>query len=59
LKKKDADYYVVSEQRHNNLDINDGFIRTTCDWKRENKPISNPMIIRFIKTYNGTMYQAS
>jgi hypothetical protein len=57
LKKKDADYYIVTEQRHNNLSIIGRFIRTPCDWMRENKPISNPKIIKFIKTCKGTINQ--
>jgi hypothetical protein len=32
LKKKDIDYYVVTEQRNNNISIIDRFIRTLPDW---------------------------
>jgi hypothetical protein len=59
LKKNGVDYYVATEQRHNNLSIVNRFMRTLRDWMRENKPMNNNKIVRFIKTYNGTIHQTT
>jgi hypothetical protein len=58
LDKKNLDYYVVTEQRHNNLSIIDRFIRTLSNWMRKNKSISDFKINKFIKTYNKTIHQS-
>jgi hypothetical protein len=35
LKKKDIEYDVITEQRHNNLSVINRFIRTIHDWMRK------------------------
>jgi hypothetical protein len=58
-KDKNNDYYIVAEQRDNNLGIFDRFIRTLGDWMRKNKPITYSNIHKFLKTCNKNLYQTT
>jgi hypothetical protein len=59
LKKKGVDYYVVTEQRHNNLAIVDQFIRTLRDYLRKNKPMTDSKINQFLKANNKTIHKTT
>jgi hypothetical protein len=59
LEKKSVDYNGVIEQRYNNRNIIDEFIRTWRDWTRINKSMTIPKINPFINTYNRTRQQTT
>jgi hypothetical protein len=55
LKKKRIDYYMIIEQRYNNMSIVDRFIRILLDTMMENKPISNANISRLLRLTTGNI----
>jgi hypothetical protein len=54
LKEKGVDYYVVSEQRRNNLNIIGMLNRTLRDWMRKNKSMTT---LRFASSSRHTTEQ--
>jgi hypothetical protein len=50
---------VITEQRYNNLNSINRFIRTVCNRMRKNKQMNSIKLNRFIKTYKGTIYQTT
>jgi hypothetical protein len=50
--KKNNDYYVITEEKHNNFSIIARFLKTLRDRMRTNRPMSDNTINKFIKTYN-------
>jgi hypothetical protein len=55
-KKKNVDYYIITEQQHQSLGIIDRFIRTMRDYLKKNEPADDSKIKRFIKAYNNTIH---
>jgi hypothetical protein len=56
LKKKNVDYYIITEQQHQSLALIDRFIRTNRDYIKNNEPADDSKIIRFVNAYNNIIH---